>query len=98
MSTDTPTADPTCNECQVGTLATSRITYMTRFGGRLLTVPNFPAWRCNVCGWVEYDASALEQLQAFLTPAMSLGHEDLRRRRVPNTRPRDRRPGSNRRP
>ncbi len=33
-----------------------------------MTVPNFPAWRCDHCGYTRYDAAALARLELLLGP------------------------------
>jgi YgiT-type zinc finger domain-containing protein len=44
------------------------ITYFTWLGDELITVPNFPAWICDVCGRREYDQKARIWLTALLNP------------------------------
>jgi len=44
------------------------ITYFTWMDEELITVPNFPAWVCDVCGRREYDAHALSRLSLLLNP------------------------------
>jgi YgiT-type zinc finger domain-containing protein len=44
------------------------ITYFTWLNDELITVPNFPAWVCDVCGRREYDAHALSRLSLLLNP------------------------------
>ncbi|MBI1856039.1 MAG: YgiT-type zinc finger protein [Chloroflexi bacterium] len=44
-----------CAECQAGMMRLRFITYFTWLGEELITVPNFPAWICDVCGRREYD-------------------------------------------
>jgi YgiT-type zinc finger domain-containing protein len=44
------------------------ITYFTWLGGELITVPNFPAWVCDVCGRREYDERAISWLTMLLSP------------------------------
>jgi len=44
------------------------ITYFTWLGDELITVPNFPAWICDVCGRREYDQKARLWLTALLNP------------------------------
>ena len=39
-----------CSECQAGMMRLHFITYFTWLGEELITVPNFPAWICDVCG------------------------------------------------
>jgi YgiT-type zinc finger domain-containing protein len=44
------------------------ITYFTWMGQELITVPNFPAWICDVCGKREYDEKAIAWLNMLLDP------------------------------
>ncbi len=44
------------------------ITYFTWIGEELITVPNFPAWVCDVCGKRDYDPRAVMQLNLLLSP------------------------------
>lgn len=55
-----------CPECQVGELLPHRASYFGWADGRFITVPDFPAWACDVCGWREYDRTALNELQTLL--------------------------------
>lgn len=41
---------------------------MTWLGNDLITVPNFPAWICDLCGHRAYDNHALAQLSLLLNP------------------------------
>ena len=43
-------------------------TYFTMARTELITVPNIPAWQCDLCGWWEYDSRALMWLRAILAP------------------------------
>lgn len=43
-------------------------TLMTWLGNDLITVPNFPAWICDLCGYRSYDSQALAQLSLLLNP------------------------------
>jgi YgiT-type zinc finger domain-containing protein len=45
------------------------ITYFTYLGDELITVPNFPAWICDVCGKRDYDEKAISWLTMLLNPA-----------------------------
>jgi YgiT-type zinc finger domain-containing protein len=81
-----PTTQP-CNGCQAGQMHLQYLTYYTWMADELITVPNFPAWICDVCGKREYDPRALNQLNLLLSP--SAGHPTSRR---PSKRLR--RPGS----
>lgn len=55
-----------CNECQAGKLTAKRVTYYTWLGNQMVTVPDFPAWVCDVCGRLEYDHQAVSWLHIFL--------------------------------
>jgi YgiT-type zinc finger domain-containing protein len=50
----------------VGALRPASVAYLTRIHGRMVTVPDFPAWVCDVCGRREYDEAALTELRAML--------------------------------
>lgn len=45
-----------------------RITYFTWLVDELITVPNFPAWVCDVCGRREYDQHAVNEISLLLAP------------------------------
>ncbi|NSW53324.1 MAG: YgiT-type zinc finger protein [Anaerolineae bacterium] len=64
------TASATCRECQVGHLKRKYLTYLTWMGPELVTVPDFPAWVCDVCGYREYDLNALKRLNVILNPGL----------------------------
>lgn len=57
-----------CNECQAGLMRLRFITYFTWLGEELITVPNFPAWVCDVCGRREYDEKSISWLTMLLDP------------------------------
>ena len=57
-----------CPECQTGVLHLRYLTYFTWLSDELVTVPNFPAWVCDVCGRREYDPRAIKWLNTLLTP------------------------------
>jgi YgiT-type zinc finger domain-containing protein len=57
-----------CSECQAGVLRLQHLTYFTWLNQELVTVPNFPAWVCDVCRRREYDARAINWLNTILNP------------------------------
>ena len=57
-----------CKECQAGIVHLQFITYFTWLNGELITVPNFPAWICDLCGKREYDQRAISWLKTLLNP------------------------------
>ena len=66
-----PILDPeriTCGECQAGQLRRGYVTYFTWLGDELITVPDFPAWICDICGKREYDHEAVNQINILFNP------------------------------
>ena len=57
-----------CRKCQGGRKHLSTVTLMTWLGDDLITVPDFPAWICDLCGHRTYDSHALAQLSLLLNP------------------------------
>lgn len=57
-----------CSECNIGMMHKAKVTYFTWLADELITVPDFPAWICDVCGKREYDAQALNRLALLLSP------------------------------
>ena len=69
--TETPPSDNMfypCPNCQGGRKQLRSATLMTWLGDDLITVPNFPAWICDLCGHRNYDTQALAQLSLLLNP------------------------------
>ena len=62
-----------CSECQAGVLRPRFITYFTWLNDELITVPNFPARICDLCGRREYDQRAISWLTILLT--QNAGHK-----------------------
>jgi YgiT-type zinc finger domain-containing protein len=58
-----------CSECTAGILRRRSLTYYTWLDEQLITVPNFPAWVCDMCGRREYDPRAINWLNTLLNPA-----------------------------
>jgi YgiT-type zinc finger domain-containing protein len=83
MSTEnlTPetTAPAACPHCQAGNLNLKRVVYARWYGAQFVTIPNFPAWVCDVCGSLEYDGAALEQVRLVLGREAGAGAEGSRR-------------------
>lgn len=69
-----------CRKCQGGRKHLSTVTLMTWLGDDLVTVPDFPAWICDLCGHHHYDNHALAELSLILNPEAgtpihtSIGH------------------------
>lgn len=58
----------TCGYCHVGHLHKQHITYMNWHTGLFVSVPNMPAWLCDVCANCEIDADAINRLMPLLGP------------------------------
>ncbi len=65
--TETNKTQP-CMNCQGGIKKLRTATLMTWLGNDLITVPNFPAWICDMCGHRSFDTHALAQLSLLLNP------------------------------
>lgn len=78
-----------CNECQAGVLHVRYITYFTWLDDELVSVPNFPAWVCDVCGRREYDQRAIAWLTTMLNPETGKPSPSSRRIRPPKDEKRD---------
>lgn len=74
-----------CNECSAGIMHLRHITYFTWLGEELVTVPNFPAWICDLCGRREYDERAISWLTMLLSP--ETGKPTRRVNRAPKPAP-----------
>jgi len=71
-----------CTECQAGHMHRRFLTYFTWLGDELITVPDFPAWLCDLCGRREYDLQALSQLNLLLNPNAGKNNNRPRRRAI----------------
>lgn len=74
-----------CKECQAGIVHPQYVTYFTWLKDDLITVPNFPAWICDVCGKREYDQRAISWLTMLLNP--NAGRSPKTQEKTRNPRP-----------
>lgn len=79
--TDKPKESFPCSECQAGMMHLQHMTYFTWLDEELVTVPNFPAWVCDMCGRREYDAQAISWLTTILNPETGKASASKRRPR-----------------
>ena len=70
MTEEAVFSDPVfpCPECQAGHMHRTYVAYFTWLGDELISVPDFPAWSCDLCGRCEYDENALTRLTLLLSP------------------------------
>ena len=74
-----------CNECPAGVMHLRHITYFTWLSEELVTVPNFPAWVCDMCGQREYDEQAISWLTMLLSPNAGKPTRRFKRTRRPGS-------------
>lgn len=55
-----------CPSCAGGRRRLQHITYLTWFRDQMITVPNFPAWVCDLCGSRDFDMRAISWLNTLL--------------------------------
>ena len=84
---DTNTERLPCPECQAGIMAMAHITYFTWLSGELITVPDFPAWICDVCGRRDYDPQAVSWLNTLLNSGSGHPARPKKRKIFPQDRP-----------
>ena len=77
----------TCPECRAGMMRRTYMAYFTWLSGELISVPDFPAWVCDMCGLREYDAHAVSWLNILLNPNTGRSPKSSRRRPKPPERP-----------
>lgn len=83
LSASSSSSSLPCNECSAGIMHIRHITYFTWLSDELITVPNFPAWVCDMCGKREYDERAIAWLTMLLNP--NAGKPTKRLKRKPPT-------------
>jgi YgiT-type zinc finger domain-containing protein len=73
----------TCSQCHIGDLHKRRITYTNWHSNQFVIVPNLPAWQCDVCGYCQIDADAINRLMPLLGPVTRPDPTQPRRRPQP---------------
>ncbi len=58
--------DISCPRCFVGRYRLDTAVYICMYDDKLLSMPNMPAYHCDICGYSEFDESALWRLQELL--------------------------------
>jgi YgiT-type zinc finger domain-containing protein len=52
-----------CPRCQIGVLQRGQATFTAILNDDLLSVPDLTAWTCDICGYREFDAHALQHVE-----------------------------------
>lgn len=55
-----------CPQCQIGHLQSGKLTYVRAHHGMVISVPDMPTLTCDVCGYQEFESSALMLLEAMI--------------------------------
>jgi|SRR5579859_3930719 len=72
-----------CPECHIGRLSPTRTTYVHQYGETMISIPNIPAWRCDVCHACQYDDQPIGWLETII-----IGQSNLPPNRYQPTVPR----------
>jgi hypothetical protein len=70
-----------CPNCQVGICHPVPGLFLSVHEGYLVSVPDIPAWQCDVCQFQEFDRDRLVQLDTLLGEAVP-GSDDIQRTNV----------------
>ncbi len=55
-----------CPCCQIGYCQPGTGTYLRMVGDKLASVPDMPAWTCDVCNYQEFDREEVMRLEMLL--------------------------------
>jgi len=74
MRNSLPANPETCPRCYVGRIQSVKVVLSRVVNGQMLSVPDFPAWECDICHVFMYDPKALFELQQVLSDH-KVGHK-----------------------
>jgi hypothetical protein len=55
-----------CPSCQIGFCHPAKGTYLRLVGDMLVSAPETPLWKCDICEYEEFDREAVMRLEALL--------------------------------
>src|SRR3954471_10015976 len=58
-----------CPVCHMGHLDLKLTTYVSQYGETLISVPNTPAWVCDVCHERQFDPSSIQRIELLIGQA-----------------------------
>lgn len=58
-----------CPVCHMGHMDLRLTTYVRQYGGTLISVPNTPAWVCDVCHERQFDPESIQRVEALIGQA-----------------------------
>lgn len=59
-----------CTHCRIGRFTNTKMPYVTFLDDEIMVVPNVSAYRCDMCGEVQFNEGFLERLQYLLDQLM----------------------------
>ncbi|HVO41571.1 MAG TPA: YgiT-type zinc finger protein [Aggregatilineales bacterium] len=57
-----------CPNCHLGRIELKYVTFLSIYGGTLISAPNTPAWECNVCHERHIAPDAIQRIEALIGP------------------------------
>jgi YgiT-type zinc finger domain-containing protein len=64
-----PLTDLVCPACHLGRMHLRMTVYSRQFGETIISVPNTPAWECDVCHEREFDPQAVQRIEMLVGQA-----------------------------
>jgi YgiT-type zinc finger domain-containing protein len=58
-----------CPNCHMGHMDLRLTTYVQQYGNTLISVPNTPAWICDVCHARQFDDASIQRIEALIGQA-----------------------------
>lgn len=55
-----------CEYCHIGHYELTFSSYIHWYKGKIMVIPNAPAYSCDICGHMEYDENFLQKLNHLL--------------------------------
>ncbi|PJF39610.1 MAG: YgiT-type zinc finger protein [Chloroflexi bacterium] len=62
-------ANKACPYCHIGQLKSGDVNFIRLHGDAVVMTPHMPALTCDICGYREFDAAALQHLERLLDEA-----------------------------
>lgn len=76
-----------CNECRIGHYRSTRATYNDELEGQMITVPDAPAFVCDVCGHMFFEPHFVQRIDVVLSEFEAMGPPVKVKAKRPSTGP-----------
>lgn len=76
-----------CHECRIGNYQPIRQTYHTWLDEQFVTVPDAPAFLCDVCGHTFFDPHFMRRMDVLITEFEAMGQPIANHSQRPSTGP-----------